>query len=99
MTNRSPWALAALHLSLAALAWQGAAAAPATCIKESDRVRARQLGIAPGVLPPGPLNAITDVSGVLVGHTTVVAGDSIRTGAMTIAPTLNRASPLGLNCG
>jgi len=86
MTNRSPWALAALHLSLAALAWQGAAAAPATCIKESDRVRARQLGIAPGVLPPGPLNAITDVSGVLVGHTTVVAGDSIRTGATAILP-------------
>src|SRR5262252_6740257 len=56
------------------------------CIKESDRVRARQLGIAPGVLPPGPLNAITDVAGVLVGHTTLVVGDSIRTGATAILP-------------
>jgi D-aminopeptidase len=60
--------------------------ATATCIKESDRVRARQLGIAPGVLAPGPLNAITDVQGVLVGHTTLVAGDTIRTGATAILP-------------
>ena len=49
-------------------------------------MRARQLGIAPGVLPPGPLNAITDVAGVLVGHATVVAGDSIRTGVTAILP-------------
>ena len=73
-------------LCLAAIAWQAACAAPATCIKESDRVRARQLGIAPGVLRPGPLNAITDVAGVLVGHTTVVSGDSIRTGATAVLP-------------
>ncbi|HYL71102.1 MAG TPA: P1 family peptidase, partial [Candidatus Dormibacteraeota bacterium] len=88
MTQRSHRAgtRAALHLLLAALAWQAAAAAPAPCIKESDRVRARQLGIAPGVLPPGPLNAITDVAGVLVGHSTVVMGDSIRTGATAIVP-------------
>ncbi len=56
------------------------------CIKESDRVRARQLGIAPGVLATGPLNAITDVDGVLVGHVTLVAGDSVRTGATAILP-------------
>ena len=88
MTHRSRWAgaSAALRLLVAALAWQVAAAAPATCIRESDRVRARQLGIAPGVLPPGPLNAITDVAGVLVGHSTVVSGDSIRTGATAILP-------------
>jgi D-aminopeptidase len=61
------------------------AAAP-TCVKESDRVRARQLGIAPGVLTPGPLNAITDVEGVLVGQITLVIGDSIRTGATAILP-------------
>jgi len=84
--SRQAGALAVLHLVVAALAWQAAAAAPAACIKESDRVRARQLGIAPGVLPPGPLNAITDVAGVLVGHSTVVAGDSIRTGATAILP-------------
>jgi len=36
------------------------------------RVRARSLGVAPGILPPGPLNAITDVAGVLVGHITLI---------------------------
>jgi len=56
------------------------------CVTESDRVRARQLGIAPGVLAPGPLNAITDVAGVLVGQTTLIAGDSVRTGATAILP-------------
>src|SRR5262249_30964886 len=54
------------------------------CIKESDQVRARQLGIVPGVLSPGPLNAITDVAGVLVGHTTLIVGETIRTGATAI---------------
>jgi len=56
------------------------------CVTESDRVCARQLGIAPGVLAPGPLNAITDVAGVLVGQTTLIAGDSVRTGATAILP-------------
>jgi D-aminopeptidase len=49
-------------------------------------VRARELGIAPGVLAPGPLNAITDVAGVLVGHLTLIVGDSVRTGATAILP-------------
>jgi D-aminopeptidase len=52
----------------------------------APRVRARSLGIAPGILPPGALNAITDVAGVLVGHVTVIEGDSIRTGATAIRP-------------
>jgi D-aminopeptidase len=68
------------------LSSQIAAAASGGCIAESARVRARQLGIAPGVLPPGALNVITDVAGVLVGHTTLIAGDSIRTGATAILP-------------
>jgi D-aminopeptidase len=38
------------------------------------------------VLPPGALNAITDVAGVLVGHVTVIEGDPIRTGATAILP-------------
>lgn len=50
------------------------------------RARARELGIAPGILPTGPLNAITDVAGVLVGHFTLAVGDSIRTGATAILP-------------
>ena len=52
----------------------------------APRVRARSLGIAPGILPPGTLNAITDVAGVLVGHVTLIEGDSIRTGATAIRP-------------
>jgi len=43
-------------------------------------VRARDLGIVIGALPTGRHNAITDVPGVLVGHTTIVAGSDIRTG-------------------
>ena len=37
-------------------------------------------------MSPGPLNAITDVAGVKVGHRTVVRGDSVRTGATAIVP-------------
>jgi D-aminopeptidase len=51
-----------------------------------NRPRARELGIKVGVLPTGTLNAITDVDGVLVGHTTIVRGDNIRTGVTAILP-------------
>ncbi|WP_406701200.1 P1 family peptidase [Singulisphaera sp. Ch08] len=50
------------------------------------RPRARELGIAPGVFPPGPLNAITDVAGLKVGHTTIIEGDEIHTGVTAILP-------------
>jgi D-aminopeptidase len=50
------------------------------------RKRARDLGIEPGILPPGRLNAITDVSGVRVGHRTVIRGDSVRTGVTVVVP-------------
>jgi D-aminopeptidase len=50
------------------------------------RPRARDLGITPGVHPPGVLNAITDVAGVRVGHTTVIEGDSVRTGVTAVVP-------------
>ena len=53
---------------------------------EGGRPRARELGVAPGVFPPGPLNAITDVAGVTVGHTTLVEGDSVRTGVTAVLP-------------
>jgi D-aminopeptidase len=53
---------------------------------QSARPRARELGLAPGVLTPGPLNAITDVSGVRVGHTTLNTGDMVRTGVTVIVP-------------
>jgi len=51
-----------------------------------SRPRIRDWGVAIGVLPPGPANAITDVAGVRVGHVTVVAGDSINTGVTAILP-------------
>ncbi len=50
------------------------------------RVRARDLGLTVGRLAPGPLNAITDVGGVRVGHTTLVEGDAVRTGVTVIFP-------------
>lgn len=50
------------------------------------RRRLRELGIEPGILPPGPLNAITDVPDVLVGQETVVADPHVRTGMTAILP-------------
>jgi len=50
------------------------------------RPRAREAGIAFGILPTGPLNAITDVAGVKVGHATLIEGKLIRTGVTAILP-------------
>jgi D-aminopeptidase len=54
--------------------------------QDDPRTRLRDLGIATGILAPGSLNAITDVAGVRVGHTTLVEGDSVRTGVTAIVP-------------
>jgi D-aminopeptidase len=51
-----------------------------------DRVRARDLGVAPGIFAPGALNAITDVAGVRVGQVTLREGDRVRTGVTAILP-------------
>ena len=51
-----------------------------------ERPRIRDLGVSPGVLPPGRHNAITDVQGVKVGHQTIIRGDSVRTGVTAIIP-------------
>ena len=69
-------ALAALLLGLMVV---GPAAA-------QERPRAREAGVVVGILPPGPLNAITDVAGVRVGQVTVREGDSVRTGVTAILP-------------
>ena len=53
---------------------------------QDARPRARDLGVVPGVFPPGPLNAITDVAGVRVGHVTIIEGDRVRTGVTAIVP-------------
>jgi len=58
----------------------------ATSSQTQNRPRAREAGVIVGVLPTGPLNAITDVDGVLVGHTTIIRGDNIRTGVTAILP-------------
>jgi len=50
------------------------------------RPRARDIGITVGILPTGALNSITDVSGVMVGQTTIVRGDNVRTGVTAILP-------------
>src|SRR5213594_2964572 len=50
------------------------------------RPRASDLGLKLGILPSGLLDAITDVAGVAVGHTTIVRGDDVRTGVTAILP-------------
>lgn len=65
--------------------------------------RARALGIAPGILPPGPRNAITDVAGVAVGHRTLIEGAGVRTGVTAILPhgsnIFQRKPPAGFATG
>lgn len=67
--------LLAIGLSLSLTAWQPPA-----------RPRVLEIGLKPGSLAAGPLDAITDVAGVRVGHTTLIRGDSIRTGVTVVLP-------------
>jgi len=60
----------------------GAVQAPAP----EARPRLREFGIKTGVLEPGPLDAITDVAGVRVGHVTLVEGRDVRTGVTAVLP-------------
>ena len=74
-------------LLLAALVAVLPSAAPARASGQgTERPRARDLGIAVGVFEPGENNAITDVAGVRVGHTTVVDSPNVRTGVTAILP-------------
>jgi D-aminopeptidase len=68
-----------LLLAAAALVTTSASAA-------DHRPRAREAGISIGILPTGPLNAITDVAGVKVGQVTIIEGANIRTGVTAILP-------------
>ncbi len=52
----------------------------------TERPRVRDIGLQVGVLPPGPLNAITDVAGVAVGHATLIRGEDVRTGVTAVLP-------------
>jgi D-aminopeptidase len=58
----------------------------AAVLASEDRPRAREFGLVVGVLAPGPLNAITDVAGVKVGHVTIVEGRDVRTGVTAVLP-------------
>lgn len=70
----------ALHL------WEGIMDTNDQILQVSSRCRVRALELAPGILPPGPLNAISDVRGVRVGHFTLIEGQAVRTGATAILP-------------
>lgn len=54
--------------------------------QQKTRPRARDIGLKVGIMPAGALNSITDVSGVKVGHTTIVRGEEVRTGVTAIVP-------------
>src|SRR5437763_7210372 len=64
----------------------GASQASSQDTRAPARPRAREAGVIVGVLTPGPLNAITDVAGVIVGHTKLTKGDNERTGVTAILP-------------
>jgi D-aminopeptidase len=55
-------------------------------MEKSVRPRAREIGLNPGEIAPGPLNSIIDVSGVAVGHETIIRSDNVRTGVTAILP-------------
>ncbi len=77
LNQQGPVMVTALLLGLCMATIAGAA---------EERPRARDIGLIVGTFEAGPLNAITDVSGVKVGHTTVIEGDDIRTGVTAIIP-------------
>jgi D-aminopeptidase len=80
-------ALAALLIPFATIAFSGGGMSEnRLSAQEKGRPRARDAGLVVGVLPPGPHNAITDVVGVLVGHTTLIRGDDVRTGVTAVLP-------------
>jgi D-aminopeptidase len=82
LTHKARVLAAGLVLASAAIA----VSARRPAVIEVERPRARDLGIAPGAGTPGPLNAITDVTDLKVGQTTVIEGDTVRTGVTAIVP-------------
>ncbi len=53
---------------------------------KNDRPRTREIGLKIGILPTGEFNALTDVPGVRVGHSTIIRGENVRTGVTAILP-------------
>ncbi|MDP2984512.1 MAG: P1 family peptidase [Candidatus Latescibacter sp.] len=68
----------------------------------TKRARAREIGIEVGLMKPGAVNAITDVPGVRVGHTTIIRGDNVRTGVTAVVPhpgnIFQEKVPAGIHC-
>ena len=75
-----------LPLVLLVSGWWNAMVPEGLQAGDSQRPRLRELGLAVGRLSPGRWNAITDVPGVMVGHKTLIEGDSVRTGVTVILP-------------
>ncbi len=85
MPRTPPRLFLQLTVALAGLCALGAAAHDDVA-RDSVRVRARDLGVAPGIFAPGSNNAITDVAGVRVGQVTLSTGNTVRTGVTAILP-------------
>ncbi|WP_312370145.1 P1 family peptidase [Stenotrophomonas sp.] len=85
MPRTPPRLFLQLTVALAGLCALGAAAHDDVA-RDSSRVRARDLGVAPGIFAPGSNNAITDVAGVRVGQVSLREGDTVRTGVTAILP-------------
>ena len=80
------WGAMAKKILAAASVLLAISALSAQSTTSVTRPRSSDLGLKVGILPTGPLDAITDVAGVEVGHTTVIRGDDVRTGVTAIVP-------------
>lgn len=89
LTSQSESIKKSLHRTSHRLLLQSIVALAGLCTltvaaEDEQRVRARDLGVAPGIFSPGANNAITDVAGVRVGQVTLREGDNVRTGVTAI---------------
>src|SRR5213596_2821850 len=80
------WGAMAKKILAAAAVLLVIATASAQSTTSATRPRASDLGLKVGILPTGPLDAITDVVGVEVGHATIINGDKVRTGVTAVLP-------------
>src|SRR5436305_1693734 len=80
------WGAVAKKILAAAAALLATSIASAQGTTSMTGPRAADLGLKVGILPTGPLDSITDVVGVEVGHTTIIRGDDVRTGVTAIVP-------------
>lgn len=74
-----------IALTILSLSVAGDVALLQDSVERTPRPRARELGLALGILPTGEHNTITDVAGVKVGHVTIV-GEGINSGVTAILP-------------